>query len=243
MARRGVLDATVTVAAGLAILVGLGVWQLDRRAWKEDLIARTAARLNTKSENLPPRVQWDKLTAAESEFQRVEFPAELIPDQEALVYTAGSAFRPDVSGAGYWVLAPVRLAGGSVVVINRGFVPLERRDPANRPAPSSAGVTEFTGVLRWPDARGLFTPADEPARNVWYVRDAKLIAAAKGWGDVAPFLVDQEAPQNPGGVPRVGPLSVRLSNNHLQYALTWFGLALGLAGIYVTWLVTRLRRY
>ena len=240
MARGGVFDATVTVAAGMAILVGLGIWQLDRKAWKEELIARTTAQLAAKAEDLPPRVQWDKIDAATTEYHRVQFPAEFIAGEEALVYTNGSAFRPDVKGIGYWVLSPARLAGGSIVIVNRGFVPIEAKAPSSRATPP--GLVDITGVIRWPDARNLFTPADEPANNVWYVRDPKLIAASKNWGDVAPFLVDLEAPQPVGGLPRAAPLTVSLPNNHLQYALTWFGLALGLAGVYITWLAARLRR-
>ena len=80
--------------------------------------------------------------------------------------------------------------------------------------------------MRWPEPRGLFTPNDTPAKNLWFVRDPAAIAAAKGWGTVAPFYIDQEAPPAPGGLPKVGPLKPSLPNNHLQYAVTWYGLAL-----------------
>ena len=246
-ARRGLLDVTVTVVVGIAVLIGLGLWQLDRRVWKEDLIARTSARFSAQPESVPPRVAWDRLDETATDFRRVEFPAEFIPGEQALVYTAGSAFRPDVSGPGYWVLSPARLAGGSVVVVNRGFVPLDRKPSPNRaqaaPSAASPSVTELIGIIRWTETRGLFTPSDQPIDNVWYVRDPRLIAQAKGWGEVAPFLVDQESPSAPGTWPRAGRLTVSLANNHLQYALTWFALALGLAGVYVTWLAARRRRH
>jgi surfeit locus 1 family protein len=159
-----------------------------------------------------------------------------------LVYTAGSAFRPDVQGAGYWVLAPARLAGGSIVVIDRGFVPADRKDAASRAPGAPQDVVDIVGVMRWPEAPGLFTPQAEPQNNVWYLRDSTAIAAAKKWNSNAPFYIEQEAPAPPGGLPKPGKLVVALPDNHLQYAITWFGLALGLAGVYVVWLAGRPRR-
>jgi surfeit locus 1 family protein len=177
-----------------------------------------------------------------NEFTRVTFPAEFLPGEEALVYTAGSPFRPDVQGAGYWVFAPARLAGGSIVMIDRGFVPVDRKDPASRAQGAPHGTVDVVGVMRWPETRGMFTPDDEPQNNVWYLRDPKAMAAAKKWDSAAPFYIEQESPVPAGGLPKPGKLSVQLPDNHLQYALTWFALALGLAGVYVTWLVGQLRR-
>ena len=88
------------------------------------------------------------------------------------------------------------------------------------------------GALRWPERAGWFTPAGEPERNLWFARDQRAIAAAKGWGSVAPFYVEQEAPAPPGGLPLPGKLVVNLPDNHLQYAITWFGLAVVLAGVF-----------
>jgi surfeit locus 1 family protein len=90
--------------------------------------------------------------------------------------------------------------------------------------------------MRWPDARGMFTPADQPAKNLWFTRDPQAIAAAKGLSDAAPFFVEQEAPPAPGGLPRAGPVKPTLPNNHLQYALTWYGLAAVLVGVFAFWL-------
>jgi surfeit locus 1 family protein len=238
----GALEATVFAFAGVAILIGLGVWQLDRKVWKENLIATLDARLSRAPEDLPPRESWPQLVPEGNEYTRVTFPAEFLAGEEALVYTAGSAFRPDVQGPGYWVFAPARLAGGSVVIVDRGFVPLDRKDPASRAEGAPLGTIEIVGTLRWPETRGMFTPADEPQNNVWYLRDQNAVAAAKKWDSAAPFYIEQESPVPPGGLPKPGKLAVSLPDNHLQYALTWFGLALGLAGVYVTWLVGRLRR-
>ncbi|HEY2755543.1 MAG TPA: SURF1 family protein [Pseudolabrys sp.] len=240
--RGGVVEATVFAIAGIAILVGLGVWQLDRRVWKENLIAQLNERLDAAPSALPPRSDWGSLTQDKDEFRRVTFPAQFIGGEEALVYAAGSALRSDIKGPGYFVFAPARLPGGSIVVVNRGFVPVERKDPATRTAGLPQDVIDVVGVMRWPEARGTFTPADEPQNNVWYLRDQKAVAQAKKWDTSAPFYIDQESPVPPGSLPLPAKLEVHLPDNHLQYAITWFGLALALAGVYVVWLAGRFRR-
>jgi surfeit locus 1 family protein len=240
--RGGVIEATVFAVVGVAILVGLGIWQLDRKVWKENLIATVTAQLARAPEDLPSRESWPRLVPEGNEYTRVTFPAEFIDGEEALVYSAGSAFRPDVQGPGYWVFAPARLAGGSIVLVDRGYVPPERKDPASRAQGAPHGTVEVVGVMRWPETRGLFTPADDPKTNVWYLRDPKAMAADKKWATAAPFYIDQESPMPLGGRPKPGKLSVELPDNHLQYAITWFGLALALAGVYVVWLAGRFRR-
>jgi surfeit locus 1 family protein len=240
--RSTVLDATMFALVGIVILCGLGVWQLDRKVWKEDLIARLNTRLSHAPQDLPPRSSWQQLQQDGEEFRRVVFPAEFLDGEEALVYTAGSPLRPDVKGPGYWIFAPARLAGGSIVLVNRGFVPPERKDPAERSGGTPHGIVDVVGVMRWPEARGMFTPADDPKKNTWYLRDSKSIADFKKWATAAPFYIDQEEPTPVGGWPKPGKLEVRLPDDHLQYAITWFGLALALAGVYVVWLARRLVR-
>lgn len=222
---RGIAVPIIFTLVAVAGLVALGTWQLERRSWKEGLIAELEDKLSAPPIALPPRERWSQLSAAKDEFRRVTFPAEFL-DQEALVYTSGSAIRPDVSSPGYWVLSPLRLPDGNLVVVNRGFVPERKQDPKTRPDGQPRGATEIVGAIRWPEQRGLFTPNDTPAKNLWFVRDPAAMAAAKGWGPVAPFYIDQEAPLSPGGFPKVGPLKPNLPNNHLQYAATWYGLAL-----------------
>jgi surfeit locus 1 family protein len=241
-ARRGILEPTIFAIVGVAILVGLGLWQLDRKVWKENLIAAMTTRLNREPADLPPRDRWAQLRPEREEFARVGFPAEFLPGEEALVYSAGSAFRPDVKGPGYWVFAPARLAGGSIVLIDRGFVPLDRKNPATRAEGAPHGSLDIVGIVRWPETRGLFTPADDVKDNVWYLRDIHAMAAAKHWATAAPFYIDMESPAPPGGWPKPGKLQVNLPDNHLQYAITWFGLALALAGVYLVWLTRRFRR-
>lgn len=220
-----------------AILIALGTWQLQRKTWKEGLIAALTTQLAAPPIALPAAVTWPRLDENALQYHRVTFTAQFDNSNEALVYAIPSAFRPDVQeeGPGYWVFTPARLADGSVVIVNRGFVPEGRQDPKSRPQSEIAGPVSIVGALRWPDDRHWFTPKDEPANNLWFSRDPAAIAAAKALGPVAPFYVEQESPAPPGGLPQPGKLVVSLPDNHLQYALTWYGLALVLAGTFVSW--------
>ena len=233
--RHGVLAPSLAAAMALAVLVSLGLWQLDRKAWKESLIATLEQRLSAAPVVLPPPAEWPRLTATQDEFLRVAMTAEFLNDREALVYTGGSTLREATGGPGYWVFTPARLAGGALVMVNRGFVPDGKRDPEVRPGGQVAGPVNMVGVLRWPEQPGLFTPAGDPARNIWFARDSTAMAAAKGISS-APFYVELESPEPPGGLPHAGRLQPNLPNNHFGYALTWLGLAAVLVGVYTAWL-------
>lgn len=235
--RVGLLLPAVVASVAFLILSGLGAWQLERKAWKESLIETLDLQLNANPVALPPSGQWPGLNAAADEFHRITFEATIEPSGEALVYAAGSAFRPDISGPGYWVFARAKLGGGETVVINRGFLPEGLRQAAHDAPPSRV---ELTGALRWSEGRGLFVPKDDPEKNLWFVRDHISMARAKGWGDVAPFYIELETPTGTSGVPSAGRLKVSLRNDHLQYALTWFGLAVVLVFVFGFWVRNRL---
>ena len=242
--RRSWLGLLAPAAIAFAILIGLGVWQIQRKSWKEGLIAALTERLAVPAQVLPPAHDWPALDAAKDEYRRVSFTAQFENDKEALVFASAAGFRPDVQGAGpgYWVFTPARLADGGIVIVNRGFVPEARRDEQLRAAGEVSGPVTLIGVMRWPDSRHWFTPGDDVTHNLWFARDPAAIAAAKGVGPVAPFYVEQEAPVPPGGLPQPGKLVVSLPDNHLQYALTWFGLAAVLAGVFISWAFTSGRR-
>jgi len=232
------LGLLLPTLVAFAILIGLGVWQIERKAWKEGLIADLTERLAAAPQALPPRGDWPALDAAHDEYRRVTFTAQFDNDKEALVFASASGFRPDVAdaGPGYWVFTPARLADGSIVIVNRGFVPDARKTPQTRAQGEVSGPVTLVGVMRWPDSRHWFTPNDDAAHSVWFLRDPAAIATAKGLGgSVAPFYVEQESPAPPGGLPQPGKLTVSLPDNHLQYALTWFGLAAVLAGSFIAW--------
>ena len=240
--RRSWLGLAVPAAIVFAVLIGLGVWQIQRKAWKEGLIALLTERLAAPPQALPSPAAWARLDPAKDEYRPVEFSATFDHSREALVFASATAFRPDVPGPGYWVFTPARLSGGGIVIVNRGFVPDGRQDPKTRPDGQVSGTVDIVGAMRWPDTRYWFTPSDDPAHNLWFARDPTAIAAAKGLGPVAPFYVEQSAPVPPGGLPQPGKLVVSLPDNHLQYAITWFGLAAVLVGVFVSFAVSSRRR-
>jgi cytochrome oxidase assembly protein ShyY1 len=235
--RQGAFLPGVCALIAFVAFIALGTWQLDRKTWKEALIATLDRRLAAEPTPVPPPREWNSLNADKDEFRRVAATVSFAPDDEALVYTIGSAFRPDVSGPGYWVFAPAKLDNGARVVVNRGFVPEgERAQASHRPL---AGRVRVIGVMRWPEQRAWFTPEPNPSRNTWFARDHLAIANAKGWGDLAPFFVELETPTAEGDLPHAGPLTVKLRNDHLQYAITWYGLAAVVAFGFAFWLRSR----
>jgi surfeit locus 1 family protein len=142
---------------------------------------------------------------------------------------------------GFYILTPLRLRDGSIVIVNRGFVPTELRDASRREATQPDGEVTVTGLVRAPETRGWFIPENDPARNVWFARDPAEIARGKGLGRVAPFLIDADATENPGGWPKGGQTRLAIPNDHLQYALTWFGLALTLLAVFGAFVRRRVR--
>jgi cytochrome oxidase assembly protein ShyY1 len=215
--------------AMLALLVGLGVWQLQRRVAKHELIAALNERLTTSPVALPAATEWGALTAAKYEFRRVTFTATYAAQPDAMVYSAGSAVREDVTGPGTWAFLPARLADGAVVAVNAGFVQNTMQDRAQQDRAAKRLVTgapvKLTGYLRFPESAGALTPHEDAAKRLWFVRDHLAMARALGWGPVAPFYIDLETPVPDSGVPKPGPLDVHLKDDHLQYAVTWFTLA------------------
>jgi surfeit locus 1 family protein len=232
-ARAGLVGPALVVMAMLAVLLALGTWQLERKAWKENLIDTLERRLAAPAGALPPRGQWGALDQQSDEFRRVAFRAELLPAREGRVYSNGTALRDDITGPGYFVFTPARLADGSSIVINRGYVADPNPGPSSRPIGRSEGPIDIVGVLRWPEAGGPFVSDYTPSDNLWFIRDPRAMAARYRWGDVAPFYVEQEAPLPPGGVPAPGKLRINLRNEHLQYAITWYGLAAALMVIFL----------
>jgi surfeit locus 1 family protein len=207
------------------MLVSLGVWQLHRLAWKRDLIERVEARVHAPPVAAPGPERWLQVDAANSEYLHVVVQGRYRHDGETLVQAVTER------GGGYWVLTPLETVDGYVVLINRGFVPPTHRDPATRAKGQVEGVTTVTGLVRMSEAGGAYLRTNEPAADRWYSRDVAAIAEARGLTDVAPYFIDADANERLDADAPVGGLTViRFNNNHLQYALTWFGLALMVAG-------------
>jgi len=237
--RRGIAGFGIATLVIVATLLGLGFWQLQRRTEKHALIAALDARLTTAPAALPPPDRWNTMSAANDEFRRVTFTATYKPLQDAMVYSSGSGVRPDVPGAVTWAFLPAALPNGATVVINAGFVQNTMQDRAQQDRAvknliTGAPVT-LTGYLRFPGTAGVLTPHGDVGKRLWFNRDQRAMAQALGWGDVAPFYVDLESPVPANGIPKPGPLEVRLKDDHMQYAVTWFSLAAAVVIAFGVW--------
>lgn len=215
---------TALSLAAIAGLIALGIWQIERRAWKLALIDRVEHRIHAAPAAMPPPPAWSAISAASDEYRHVALTGYFLNDRETLVRAVTD------HGGGYWVLTPLITDDGATVLVNRGFVPPERRDPAARQVSGSSASVRITGLLRISEPNGGFLRYNDPAHDRWYSRDVAAIAAARGLRNVAPFFIDADAAPRGDGDPIGGLTVVRFPNNHLIYALTWFGMALMLAG-------------
>lgn len=235
--------------AGIALFFGfaaLGTWQIQRLSWKLDLIARVDQRVHATPVALPPQADWPRLDPNTLEYQAVHAEGQWLAGKTVLAQAATEL------GSGFWVLTPLQLGQdgkGGQVLVNRGFIPDSQRaawsDPAFAASHTPQGRVSVTGLLRLTEPRGGFLRHNDPARQRWYSRDVAAIAQAGGLDAAAPFFIDEgipgQAPALPGtaasDMPRPGMTVVRFHNNHLVYALTWWGLAAMVVG--AAWLVAR----
>lgn len=240
--RRGSFGFAIVTLAMVVTCLGLGIWQLQRRLEKHTLIAALNERLAMAPEALPAPAQWSALTPAKDEFRRVSFTATYAKLPDGMVYSSGSAVRDDISGPGTWAFLPAQ-TDAAIVAVNTGFAQNTMQDRAQQDRAVSRLVTgqsvKLTGYLRFPEVAGTLTPAENTARRLWFSRDHLAMARALGWGEggkaVAPFYVDLESPAPESGIPKPGPLTVRLKDDHLQYAITWFGLAGAVMIAFAVW--------
>lgn len=202
----------------IAGLVALASWQFHRRAWKLDLIARVEARVHAAPVPAPGPPQWAGLSAAGDEYRRVTATGRWMIGRTALVQALTER------GGGYWVMTPLAREDGTTILVNRGFVPAEKRDPASW-QPTNPGRVTVTGLLRMSEPGGTLLRSNDPAHDRWFSRDVAAISASRGLDRVAPYFID--AGREPGdGLPVGGLTVIAFPNNHLLYALTWGTLAL-----------------
>ena len=230
MTLRRILVPVLIGVAGVAILLALGVWQVQRLAWKEGLIGEIEARLAAEPVPVPeaPDPGRDRLL-------RVEATGQIGTDEIHVLTSL------DPWGAGYRVISPMRLADGRRILVDLGYVPQDMKEPAARrkaetPESGQASV-QVTGLLLWPAEVDSFTPEPALDRNIWFARDVPTMAEALG---TEPVLVVAEA--HPWTEwPRPAPPGTNIPNRHLEYAVTWFGLAAVWAGMTVFWIRHQLR--
>lgn len=215
------------------ILVALGAWQVQRMHWKQDLLATIEAR--TEAAPIP-------LSEIEGLYERTA-------DVDYMPVAATGVFRHNgerhflatwKGQAGFFVYTPLELADSRVVLVNRGFVPYDLKDPARRPDGQVEGEVTVAGLARNPLAErpSSLVPDNDPEKNVFYWKDRDAMAKGAGLdpaAEVVPFFLDADDAPNPGGFPVGGVTLIDLPDNHLQYAVTWYGLAAALLGVLAVW--------
>lgn len=236
---RSLIPAAVMTLIALPILLGFGFWQMERLAWKESLIASIAEGLGKQPAPLEqPADAWTELGTKEY------WPVSVVghfrhQDERRLFATDGGDF-------GWHIYTPLETEGGKILFVNRGFVPEALKEPSSRTAGEIQGQVTVRGLVRKAGVKGSFDPDADRARNIWYWRDLEGMAASLGseqdQARVLPFFVDAAAePSNPGGWPKGGATRLDIPNRHLEYALTWFGLAATLVAVFGAFAWTRLR--
>jgi surfeit locus 1 family protein len=225
---RPALGPTIATAMMLPVLIGLGVWQLQRLSWKEALIAALDHNMRAApvSLNAPHRIA----KTAATQYLRVAVRGRFLNTKESYLFAGDTA-----GNAGYHVITPLETPDRRLFLVDRGYVPMGKLSPATRAAGQVAGEQRIVGLWRWPTGSGPFTPKPDLMRRIWYARDPETMAKADALKLEQPAIIDADATPNPGGWPKGGQTVIDIPNNHLSYALTWFGLALVLSGIYVSY--------
>lgn len=225
LARAIIIAVTLALVASFA---ALGVWQIERRAWKHRLIAAVEERIHAAPVETPGPDSWRQISSTKDAYRHVRASGHYLPGHDTLVQAVTE------HGSGYWVMTPFD-TGRFVMIVNRGFVPAEQRNTAGKAAPT--GPAEITGLLRISEPGGGFLRDNDPAAGRWYSRDVAAIARAQGIGTVAPYFIDADADAATGRDiwPLGGLTVVRFPDNHMAYALTWFAMAAlsGWAGLRV----------
>ena len=214
--------------AGCAVLlftafVALGTWQVERRVWKLDLIARVNQRVQAPPVAPPSPASWLQLSAATHEYRHLRLAGYYLPGRQTWVQASTAL------GSGFWLLAPLQLADGSQVLVNRGFVPAASHalTASSVVIAEPDGPVTVIGLLRMTEPGGGFLRKNDAAAERWFSRDVAAISAARHLGHAAPYFVDADAAVNAQEGQPVGGLTiVAFYNSHLGYALTWYALAL-----------------
>jgi surfeit locus 1 family protein len=221
---RPTLVPTLFSVPAIIVMVGLCIWQVQRLHWKEGLIAERESRVSAEPVALPaPGVD-----PAGMEYRRVRLEGSFRNDKE--LYLGARSLNGNV---GYQVLTPFALAGGGTVLVNRGWIPVERKAPESRAEGQLGGNRTIEGIVRVPHGQAWMQPDNEPDKNMWFFVDLPDMAAASGVDLRTDLYVDAGPAENPGKYPVGGQTRIEMPNDHLQYAITWGLLAIALAVIYV----------
>jgi surfeit locus 1 family protein len=238
--KRDLVWLSALVVAMCGILLGLGFWQLQRMAWKDALNEQIAARTQGEPVSLADALsRWEK--SRDVEYLKVQFKGRFRHGGESHFFTV-------IKGQTGWrVVTPLETNGGRIVMVDRGFVPDVMKNAETRTQGQVEGEQAIIGLARAPGIKAFFVPENAPEKNNWFWRDLNGMAVAalpeRDITRVVPFFVEQEVNSIPGGLPRGGVTRIVLPNTHLQYVLTWFGLAGALLAVFAVYLRGRFRRH
>jgi surfeit locus 1 family protein len=221
---RPTLGPTLFTVPALILLLGLGTWQVERLHWKEGLIATR----HSRSTGAPIRLPADNADPASFEFAKAQVTGRFLNGKE--MFLAARSLHGNV---GYHVVTPFVAADGRGILVDRGWIPSERKDPATRQAGELAGTVTVEGLLRASQTKSWLVPDNEPANDVWFYVDVPAMARWAGLAAPRPYFLEAGPAPNPGGFPIGGQSRIELPNNHLQYAITWYSFAVSLAVIYI----------
>ena len=221
---RPTLVPTLFTVPAIILMVGLCIWQVQRLHWKEGLIAERESRVSAEPVALPAA----GVDPAGMEYRRVRLDGSFRNDKE--LYLGARSLN---GNAGYQILTPFALTGGGTVLVDRGWVPVERKAPQSRAEGQLEGNRAVEGIVRVPHGQAWMQPDNEPNKNMWFFVDLPAMAAASGVDLRTDLYVDAGPAENPGKYPVGGQTRIELPNDHLQYAITWGLLAVALAVIYV----------
>jgi surfeit locus 1 family protein len=214
----------------LVLSLSLGIWQMERREWKLDILDRLTANQAAAPLTLDELLRGNPLR---HEYGRVKVAGTFMHDKE--FHLAARSLKNKV---GMQVVTPLKTDDGRIVLFDRGWIPSEKKEPAQRAEGQVAGRVELTGIVRRSQIKGRFVPDNAPDKNVWFQVDVPLmrqLAGAAPDPGLDTFFLEADATPNPGGVPVGGQTRLDIPNDHLQYAITWFLIALALAGVYLAY--------
>lgn len=221
---RPTLWPTLFTVPAVLIMIGLCAWQVQRLHWKEGLIAERQSRTAAAAIELPAAGS----DLAGAEFRKVGLEGAFRHDKELFLGARSHNGNP-----GYQILTPFELTDGQTILVNRGWVPVDRKLPERRADGQIAGRVLLEGLLRLPRGKAFMQPDNEPAHNMWFFVDLPAMARFAGLPLRTDLYLDAGPGENPGGYPIGGQTRLELPNDHLQYAITWGLLALALIVIYV----------
>jgi surfeit locus 1 family protein len=234
-ARRSLLVLSLPALAAIVGLIALGNWQMRRLQWKQDLVHTVEQRTGLAPVAAPEPRSWSALDDKKWAYRPVAVAGRYHHDKEIHVFTSVSRPRGRFGGSGYLILTPLETPDGWFVWVNRGFVPANKKPAATRSRGQMPGQLTISGLFREAQIRAPYAPADDLAKNVWFSRDPTAMTLNAGLPEAvtAPYSIDADATHPPpGGLPQPGETRLTFTNSHLQYALTWYGLAAALAAVF-----------